>query len=100
MMQCNSTYLEIIEEFRESMIKAYAPLINSPTNGGYLSTCYQHCHQNIPGVWAKELVSNQTTQETFFNWWSGGQNQSLKTLVVDGAWKSNQFCTDSPYCKK
>ena len=38
---CNATYLGVVEDFRASMKAAYAPLIGSATNGGYLSTCYQ-----------------------------------------------------------
>ncbi len=91
-MQCNATFLAIIEQFRQSMIQAYAPLLSSPTNGGYLSACYQHCHQNIEGIWALERVQSQTTEETFFNWWMGAPNKTLRTLVVDGAWGSNSHC--------
>ena len=89
---CNASYLAAVERFRTSMLAAYAPLVSSQTNGGFLSTCYQHCHQNIPNTWSKEIVESQTTQETFFNWWVGSPNKTLKSLVIDGAWRSNPYC--------
>jgi len=38
---CNSTWVGVMNDFRDSMVKAYAPLLSSNTNGGFLSTCYQ-----------------------------------------------------------
>lgn len=38
---CNSTWVGVMNDFADSMMKAYAPLLASTTNGGFLSTCYQ-----------------------------------------------------------
>ena len=92
---CNDTYIAVMDDFHASMLAAYAPLLNSPTNGGFLSTCYQHCHQNIDGVWAQEVVANLTVQEAFFGWWSGAPG--VPRFAVDGLWRSNPHCYGSPY---
>lgn len=97
---CNATYLAAVQKFRDSMVTAYAPLVGSSTNGGFLSTCYQHCHQNLQNAFTREQVQGQTVQDTFWNWWSGAPNKTMKTLVIDGDWRSNAFCTDSPYCEQ
>jgi hypothetical protein len=34
-----------LAQYRADMLTALQPLLTSPTNGGFLSTCVQHCHQ-------------------------------------------------------
>jgi hypothetical protein len=91
---CNSTELAAISAFRASMLAAYKPLLTSPVNGGYLSACYQHCHQNIDGVWEQELVSNATVRDLFHRWFTGAGGERV---VVDGEFGSNSHCLGSPY---
>ena len=47
---CSAAQLAAMEAFRVDMLAKFAPLAANPANGGFLSTCYQHCHQNIAGV--------------------------------------------------
>jgi len=96
---CNATHLAAMEAFRQDMLAKFAPLLASPTNGGFLSSCYQHCHQNIEQVYTQEEVANQTVQDTFWQWWSGAQGP-LHSVVVDGPFRSNAHCYGSPYCAK
>lgn len=60
---CTPAELAQMQAYRADMLQALAPLTSSATNGGYLSSCVQHCHQNIDDVWLKERVGNQSTQE-------------------------------------
>jgi hypothetical protein len=92
---CNATELAAVSAFRASMLKAYAPLIASPTNGGYLSACYQHCHQNIAAVWTQELVANTTVRDAFMAWWTG---KADGVVLVDGEFGTNSKCYGTPYC--
>jgi hypothetical protein len=92
---CNGTITDDISEFRSSMLAALAPLTSNPKNGGYLSACVQHCHQNIAQVWAQELVQNATVEDTFWAWWTG--NASAPHLVIDGDYRTNQHCFGVPY---
>jgi len=91
---CNSTWVSAMNTFRDSMVAAYAPLLQSPVNGGYLSTCYQHCHQNIDDVYRKEIVGNSTVEAAFWKWWTGGGGG----VLLDGEWNTNGQCFGSPYC--
>jgi len=91
---CNSTWVSAMNTFRDSMVAAYAPLLHSPVNGGYLSTCYQHCHQNIDDVYRKEIVGNSTVEAAFWKWWTGGGGG----VLLDGEWNTNGQCFGSPYC--
>ena len=95
---CNSTYLADMQAFRDDMLAKLQPLASNPANGGFLSACVQHCHQNIDAVWTQELVQNQSVTETFWAWWSGA-SPGVKTLVIDGDFKSNAHCFGMPYCK-
>ena len=92
---CNATMLAAVADYRTSMLTALTPLLNNPLNGAFLSSCVQHCHQNIDAVWTSEIVQNQTEQETFVAWWTG--DSSLKHQVVDGPFGTNTHCQGVPY---
>jgi hypothetical protein len=100
---CNAAQIQAMDAFRDSMLVALAPITDPATpHGGFLSTCYQHCHQNIASIWDRELVplrggGNTTVQESFWAWYSGG---SGKVVAVDGEWGANPQCcgTASRYC--
>ena len=92
---CNATALAWMEAYRQDMLRALAPLLSSPTNGGFLTSCVQHCHQNNDPCWTKSLVANQTLAESFAAWYSGGS--SLQRLVVDGPFGSDKACFCTPY---
>ncbi len=93
---CNATELSAVSEYRASMLAALAPLTNSPNNGGYLSACYQHCHQNIEGVWAQERVQNTSVEDAFMSWWTSAG--TTPRIVIDGEFGTNSKCFGSPYC--
>jgi hypothetical protein len=94
--QCNATEHGAIDAFRASMLAAFAPLTASQTNGGYLSACYQHCHQNVEQVWDQELVQNTTVHAAFMSWWTG--DGTAPRIVIDGLFGTNAHCYGSPYC--
>ena len=95
---CNSTEISAVHDYRASMLAALAPLTSSPTNGGYLSACYQHCHQNIEQVWDQELVQNTTVEAAFMSWWTN--TGTTPRIVVDGEFGKNPHCYGTPYCRK
>jgi hypothetical protein len=76
------------------MLTALAPLLSSPSNGGFLTACVQHCHQNIAACWATSEVQGQGEQASFLSWYTGG---SLQRIVVDGVYGSDSHCACSPY---
>jgi hypothetical protein len=114
-----------MQAYRADMLQALAPLTSSATNGGSLSACVQHCHQNIDDVWLRERVGNQSVQEvrarrrararaaarssapaphsprpslvsqTFLRWYTG-QGSALP-LVIDGLYGQNTHCFGVPY---
>lgn len=92
---CNATVLAAVSAFRSSMVAAYAPLTSSRTNGGYLSTCLQHCHQNIDAIWTQELVANTSVRDAFMRWWTGAANG---VVLIDGEFGSNAHCVGSAHC--
>ena len=92
---CTPAELAALAAYRTSMLTALAPLINSPTNGAFLSSCIQHCHQNIGDVWSKELVANYTPRGAFVSWWSGARN--VPSILVDGPFGTNAHCFGVPY---
>ena len=47
---CSAAQLADMQAFRQDMLDKFAPLVANPANGGFLSACYQHCHQNIGQV--------------------------------------------------
>src|SRR5262249_9627891 len=59
---CNATELANMVTYRSDVLTALAPLLNSPTNGGFLSTCVQHCHQNIQPCWLDSIIQGQNLQ--------------------------------------
>jgi hypothetical protein len=92
---CNATALGWMDSYRGDMLVALAPLLSSTTNGGYLSGCIQHCHQNSDGCWLRSQVANQSLADSFASWYAGG---GLKRLVVDdGPYGSDKACFCTPY---
>jgi len=92
---CNATALGWMEAYRQDMLRALAPLLSSPTNGGFLTSCVQHCHQNNDPCWMRSLVANQTLADTFEAWYKGGSG--LQRIVVDGPFGSDKQCFCTPY---
>ncbi len=92
---CNAAEMQGLQDYRTEMLTALAPLITSPTNGAYLSACYQHCHQNV-NSWDKEVINNVTVAEAFESWWSG--SFTVPKITIDGVFgNSAHVCQDSPY---
>jgi hypothetical protein len=92
---CTPAELADMQQYRADMLAALAPLTSSATNGGFLSSCVQHCHQNIDAVFTKEMVDEQSVVQTFMRWWTG--KGSAHPLVVDGAYGTNKMCFGVPY---
>lgn len=65
---CSAAQHVLLDSYRQDMLKALQPLLSSPTNGGFLSTCVQHCHQNIDTCWLQSLVQAQNLQDSFVSW--------------------------------
>ena len=59
---CSAAQLADMQAFRQDMLDKFAPLVANPANGGFLSACYQHCHQNIGPV-----VSGRGCSSLFFS---------------------------------
>jgi hypothetical protein len=76
------------------MLAALSPLLTSPSNGGFLSACSQHCHQNIAACYLQSLIEGQSVAASFASWYNGG---SLAKIVIDGPLGSNPTCPCSPY---
>jgi len=109
------------------MQAALQPLLTSPTNGAFLSTCVQHCHQVSVGLlWdcgGEEVIATpppHTTprrthrpasqnispcyddslvegQSVQDSFLSWYRGGSLKRIVVDGVYGTNPTCYCSPY---
>ena len=92
---CTPAQVADMNRYRSDMLALLAPLTGSASNGAYLSSCVQHCHQNIDSVWTQELVETQTVQQTFLRWWTGGGPGA--PLVVDGLYGTNGHCYGVPY---
>jgi len=86
---CTPAEFAAVEAFRVSMLGALAPLIESPTNGGFLSACVQHCHQNVQS-WDGEMIANVTVAGAFDAWWSGAGG--VAAVLVDGLMGTNAHC--------
>jgi hypothetical protein len=86
---CNATELAAVDDYRVSMLGALAPLFTprSP-NGAFLSTCVQHCHQNVRS-WQNEFVDGVELQTAFLAWWDGAPGSHV---LVDGPLGSNKRC--------
>lgn len=91
---CNATYVAALAQYRTDMLAALAPLLASPVNGGFLTSCVQHCHQNIASCWSGSQVQGQGEQASFLSWYNGGP---LQRIVVDGDFGSDTHCDCSPY---
>jgi len=92
---CNAAEVAALAAYRTTMLAALAPLLGSRTDGGFLSTCVQHCHVNIDACYTRSLVQGQNVQDTFLSWYTG--TGGLKPLVVDGVYGSNPTCFCTPY---
>ena len=92
---CNATELAWMNQYRADMLQVLAPLLGSSTNGAFLSTCVQHCHQNNDPCWTAGKVQNQTLDDSFWSWYSGAGN--LRRIVVDGNYGDNPTCYCTPY---
>jgi hypothetical protein len=92
---CTPAQVGEMNRYRTDMLALLAPLTGSASNGAYLSSCVQHCHQNIDSVWTQELVQAQTVQQTFLRWWTGGGPGV--PLVIDGLYGTNKHCYGVPY---
>lgn len=87
---CTTAQVAFVHQLRFKMLAALAPLFAAaPASGGFLTTCLNHCHQNIDSKWLKEQVSNQTLVASFASWLAGGP---LQPLVVDDMLGRNPTC--------
>ena len=93
---CNATALAWMAAYRQDMLAALAPLLNSPTNGAFITACVQHCHQDNDPCWTRSLVSNQTLAASFAAWYAGGAD-GMQRIVVDGNFGSDTACYCTPY---
>ena len=94
-INCNATEMQGLQDYRTEMLASLTALTSSPTNGAYLSACYQHCHQNV-NSWDKELINNVTVAEAFESWWS--RSGTVPRMTIDGLFNNTQHtCQDSPY---
>ena len=92
---CTPAELADMQQYRADMLALLAPLTSSATNGGFLSACVQHCHQNIDDVFVKEQVQSQSVVQTFMRWWTGEGGGDK--LVIDGLYGTNKMCFGVPY---
>lgn len=92
---CTPAQHVLLNTYRSDMLTALSPLLSSATNGAYLTTCVQHCHQNLPACWSGTLVQGQELQASFLSWYTGAN--TLQRIVVDGQYGGNPTCYCSPY---
>lgn len=92
---CTPAEIAEMNQYRTDMLAKLEPLTSSATNGYYLSSCVQHCHQNINDVWTRERVQNQSVEATFLSWLTG-QGEALPR-VIDGLYPTNKECFGVPY---
>jgi O-palmitoleoyl-L-serine hydrolase len=92
---CNATQLAWMAAYRLDMLAALAPLLQSPTNGAFITSCVQHCHQNNDPCWMDGKVANQTLADSFWAWYTG--DATLQRIVVDGPYGGNPTCFCTPY---
>jgi len=86
---CTAAENAAVDAFRIDMLTALAPIFSSATNGAYLSSCVQHCHQNV-GSWNGERVGNFSVQQAFDAWWS--RSGAAPRILVDGPVGTNAHC--------
>jgi hypothetical protein len=93
--------LASMSRYRRDMLAALAPLVASTaTNGGFITACVEHCHQNAKFAFTEARVEGQTLAETWGKWYrdgggggGGGGGNGTKTFVVAGEYEaSNPDC--------
>ena len=89
--RCSSDQIAYLHRFRYQMLAALEPIFASaPENGGFFTTCLNHCHQNRVPMWTRELVSGQSLVKSFASWYYGG---ALQTIVIDDQLGLNPTCS-------
>ena len=95
---CNVTELAQANRYRKDMLVALAPLIDPPAmkkkkkkkNGGFITACWQHCHQNHARPWLNASMKNQTLAATWDAWYHS--RAGAPTLLV----ADHDFNPDEP----
>lgn len=88
---CTAAQQAYIHKYRYQMLAALEPLMAAaPANGGFLTTCLNHCHQNRQAMWTTEVVAGQALAASFVSWLQGGP---LQPLVIDNMLGQNPTCS-------
>ncbi|OMO97184.1 Pectinacetylesterase [Corchorus olitorius] len=89
--ECNSSYIETLQGFRGSLLKALREFQKSEDGGIFINSCYIHCQTWLPETWhspSSPRINNKTIAESVGDWYFNREASKL----IDCAYPCNPTC--------